>query len=120
MIAKDLQPLSTVEDQGFQVFVRALDPKYKLPGRKKLTETHLVEMFDECKDKVRASLQNASSVVLTTDMWTLVSCLTVTCHLIENWEMKDFVLETHTFNGQHTKSKIKIKITLFIPEGKFS
>jgi len=39
---------------------------------------------------------------------------------IENWEMKDFVLETHTFNGQHTKSKIKIKITLFIPEGKFS
>lgn len=35
MIAKDLQPLSLVEDQGFQGFVRALDPKYKLPGRKK-------------------------------------------------------------------------------------
>lgn len=109
MIVKDLQPLSIVEDQGFQGFVSALDSKYKLPGRKSLTETHLVNLFDECKDKVRASLQNASSVVLTTDMWTSVSTeayLTVTCHLIENWQMREFVLETHSFHGQHTADNI--------------
>lgn len=113
MIAKDLQPLSIVEDQGFQGFVRALDPKYKLPGRKKLTETHLVKMFDECKGKVRASLQNASSVVLTTDMWTSVSTeayLTVTCHLIEIWQMREFVLETHTFQEQHTADNISLAL----------
>lgn len=106
---KALQPLSIVEDQGFQAFVRALDPKNNLPGRKKLTETHLVNMFDECKGKVRASLQNASSVVLATDMWTSVSTeayLTVTCHLIENWQMREFVLETHTFHGEHTADNI--------------
>lgn len=70
-------------------------------------------MFDECKGKVRASLQNASSVVLTTDMWTSVSTeayLTVTCHLIENWQMREFVLETHTFHGQHTADNISLAL----------
>lgn len=61
-------------------------------------------MFDECKGKVRAALQNASSVVLTTDMWTSVT--TEASHLIENWEMKEFVLQTYTFNGQHTAENI--------------
>ncbi|XP_070408968.1 zinc finger BED domain-containing protein 4-like [Nothobranchius furzeri] len=113
MIVKDLQHMSIVEDQGFQQFVRALDPKYKLPGRKKLTETVLVNMFTECKEKVRASLKNASSVVLTSDMWTSVSTeayLTVTCHLIENWQMREFVLETHTFHGTHTADNIRLEL----------
>lgn len=103
MIVRDLQPLSIVEDEGFKGFVRALDPKYKLPGRKKLTEVHLVKMFSDCKGKVLEALQDASSVVLTTDMWTSLSTeayLTVTCHIIQNWQMKEFVLETHTFHGQ--------------------
>lgn len=110
---KELQPLSIVEDQGFQGFVRALDQKYKLPGRKKLTDTHLVNMFVDCQGKVRASVQKASSVVLTTDMWTSVSTeayLTVTCHLIENWQMREFVLETHTFHGQHTADNISLEL----------
>lgn len=113
MIVKDLQPLSIVEDQGFQGFVRALDPKYKLPGRKKLTETHLVNMYDECKGKVKSSLQDVNSVVLTTDMWTSVSTeayLTVTCHVIENWQMREFVLETHVFHGQHTADNISLEL----------
>ncbi|XP_037399654.1 zinc finger BED domain-containing protein 4-like [Pygocentrus nattereri] len=61
MIVKDLQPLSIVEDQGFQAFVRALDPKYNLPGRKKLTETHLVNMCDECKGKVLSGQHHRSA-----------------------------------------------------------
>ncbi|XP_051982267.1 zinc finger BED domain-containing protein 4-like [Xyrauchen texanus] len=111
MIVRDLQPMSVVEDEGFQAFVKALDPRYKLPSRKKMTETYLVNMFDECKDKVRATLQNAPSVVLTTDMWTSVSTeayLTVTCHVIENWQTKDFVLETAIFHG-HTKATEKLR-----------
>lgn len=85
MIVSDLQPLSTVEDEGFKAFVRALGPKYRLPGKKKLTETHLVNMFNECKGKVMEALQNAPGVVLTTDVWTSMSTevyLSVTCHVI--------------------------------------
>lgn len=66
-------------------------------------------MLGECKGKVKTSLQNASSVVLTTDMWTSVSTeayLTVTCHLIENWQMREIVLETHTFHEWHTANNI--------------
>ncbi|XP_051996488.1 E3 SUMO-protein ligase ZBED1-like [Xyrauchen texanus] len=113
MIVRDLQPMSVVEDEGFQAFVKALDPRYKLPSRKKMTETYLVNMFDECKDKVRATLQNAPSVVLTTDMWTSVSTeayLTVTCHVIENWQTKDFVLEMAIFHGQHTADNISSEL----------
>lgn len=91
MIVRDLQPMSVEEDDEFQASVKALDPRYKLPSRKKMTETYLVNMFDESKEKVRATLQNAPSVVLTTDMWTSVSTeayMTVTRHVIENWQMK--------------------------------
>lgn len=110
---KDLQPLSIVEDEGFQGFVRALNPRYKLPSRKNLIETHLLNMFDECKGKVRETIQNASSVVLTTDMWTSVSTeayLTVTCHIIQNLQMREFVLETHSFHGQHTADDISLAL----------
>lgn len=113
MIVRDLQPMSVVEDEGFQAFVKALDPRYKLPSRKKMTERYLVNMFDECKDKVRATLQNAPNVVLTTDMWTSASTeayLTVTCHVIENWQTKDFVLETLIFHGQHTADNISSEL----------
>ena len=70
-------------------------------------------MFDECNSKKRASLQNAFSVVLTTDMWTSVSIeayLTVTCHLNENWQMREFVLETFTFHGQRTADNISLAL----------
>lgn len=113
MITKDLQPLYFVEDQGFQGCMRALDPKYNLPGSKTLTETHLVKMFDECKGKVRASLQNASSVVLTTDLWTSVSTdayLTVICHLIKNWQMREFVFENPQFREQRTPNNIGLAL----------
>lgn len=31
MIVDDLQPISTVEDRGFNAFVKTLDPHYKIP-----------------------------------------------------------------------------------------
>lgn len=110
---RDLQPLSIVEDEGFRGFVSALDPNYKLPSRKQLTETRIVNMFEECKGKVRESLQNAPSVVLTTDMWTSESTvvyITVTSHVIQNWQVKEFVLETHSFHGQPTAVNISSEL----------
>jgi hypothetical protein len=41
MIARDLQPISIVENLGFREFVRGLDPKYNLPSRSLISETLL-------------------------------------------------------------------------------
>lgn len=70
-----------------------------------MTGARLVNMFNEWMGKVMETLQNAPSVVLTTDMWTSMSTemyLSVTRHVIQTWQMKEFVLETHPFHEQHT------------------
>ena len=38
MIALDYQPISLVKDVGFVRFAAALEPKYKVPSRKYMTE----------------------------------------------------------------------------------
>ena len=70
MIVKDLQPISIVEDRGFNTFVKTLDPHYRIPSRKHMMEGTIADLYNRCKEKVKAALQCAHSVVLTTDMWT--------------------------------------------------
>ncbi len=45
MVAKDMQPLSIVEDKGFIAFCKELDEKYQLPTRKTLRLVHLPVLF---------------------------------------------------------------------------
>ena len=44
MIAKDLQPISIVEDRGFNVFVKTLDPHYRIPSRKSMMEGTITDL----------------------------------------------------------------------------
>lgn len=110
MIAKDLQPVSIVEDEGFRDFVHTLDPCYKIPSRKSLTVGNIPALYEECRSKVKQSLDGTNSAVITTDMWTsrtTEAYLTVSCHIIdENWQMQAYVLETCSFSGQHTADNI--------------
>ena len=113
MIAKDLQPISIVEDRGFNAFVKTLDPHYRIPSRKRMMEGTITDLYNNCKEKVKAALQRAHSVVLTTDMWTsrtTEAYLTVSCHLIDDWQMQEFVLETCRFPGQHTADNISLEL----------
>uniref|UniRef100_A0A3Q3QX58 HAT C-terminal dimerisation domain-containing protein n=1 Tax=Monopterus albus TaxID=43700 RepID=A0A3Q3QX58_MONAL len=110
MIAKDLQPLSVVEDEGFRNFVKTLDPHYRIPSRKNLMKGKIPALYEECHSRVKKCLDGANSVVLTTDMWTsraTEAYLTVSCHIIdENWQMQAYVLETCSFPGQHSAENI--------------
>ena len=110
MIAKDLQPVSIVEDEGFRDFVHTLDPRYKIPSRKSLMVGNIPALYEECCSKVKQSLDGTNSAVITTDMWTsrtTEAYLTVSCHIIdENWQMQAYVLETCSFSGQHTVDNI--------------
>ncbi len=53
MIAKDLQPLSVVEDEGLRSFVRTLDPCYRILSRKNFMEEKIPTMYEECCSKVK-------------------------------------------------------------------
>ncbi|KAK0154801.1 Zinc finger BED domain-containing protein 1 [Merluccius polli] len=114
MIAKDLQPFSIVEDEGFRSFVKTLDPQYKIPSRKSITVGRIPALYEECHSKVKQSLDGTNSVVLTTDMWTSQTTeayLTVSCHIIdENWQMQAYVLETCRFSGQHIADNISSEL----------
>jgi len=113
MIARDLQPISIVEDRGFIALLKILDPRYQIPSRKKMMECTINNMYAECKAKVMTKLQHANHVILTTDMWTsrsIEAYLTVTCHFIDNWQMQDFVLETCHFSVQHTADNISAEL----------
>ncbi|KAL4085228.1 hypothetical protein QTP88_027087 [Uroleucon formosanum] len=46
-IATNMMPYSLVEKERFKVFVNALNPSYKLPGRKTLTESRIPSMYSE-------------------------------------------------------------------------
>lgn len=120
MIVKDLQPLSIVEDDGFRNFVKTLDPRYKIPGRKSLMDGKLPALYEDCCAKVRKALSGVDNVVLTSDMWTsraTEAYLTVSCHMIdENWQMVAYMLETCSVPGQHTADNICAQLTRITEE----
>lgn len=110
MIAKDLQPVSIVEDEGFRNLVKILDPRYRIPSRKQLMKEKIPKLYEECHSRVKKAVDGANSVVLTTDIWTsraTEAYLTVSCHIIdENWQMQAYVLQTCSFQGQHSADNI--------------
>uniref|UniRef100_A0A674MNF8 BED-type domain-containing protein n=1 Tax=Takifugu rubripes TaxID=31033 RepID=A0A674MNF8_TAKRU len=70
MIVKDLQPISMVEDQGFRHFMKVVDPRYQIPSRKSMMAGEIPKLYEQTQKTVKDSIQSASSLVLTTDMWT--------------------------------------------------
>ncbi|CAB4011938.1 zinc finger BED domain-containing 1-like [Paramuricea clavata] len=109
MITSDLQPLSVVEDAGFQSLLHLLDPRYKLPSRRTMTRM-LPDMYSKRVKEIKQELEQISHVALTSDLWTsraTESYLTVTCHyLTSSWVLQSRVLETFAFKSSHTAENI--------------
>jgi len=66
MIATDIQPMSVVEDKGFQFqeFVNALDPRYVLPSRRTITRSMLPARYEHVRDELKVQLSCVQAVVL--------------------------------------------------------
>ena len=116
MIAKDLQPLSVVEDEGFRDFVKNLDPRFQIPTRKTLRNNLLPKLYEDVKGELKTQLQSVSSVALTTDMWTSsanMSFLAVTIHFWNSdcCQLVTKVLDCSNFIGSHTSSAINAAIS---------
>lgn len=115
MIVTDLQPVSMVEDAGFRHFMKVVDPRYNIPGRKSLISSEIPKLYEQVKTKLKDSIESASSVVLTSDMLTsrtTEAYFTVSGHFIDhNWRMQACTLDTVHVAVQHTAQNISELLT---------
>lgn len=110
MIAKDLQPFSVVEDEGFRVFCKTLQPRYELPCRSTVTKLVCKELHEESAVSVQQDITESASVSLTTDAWTsraTQSYITVTAHVLDKaWNFRSYVLDTTIVADNHTADNL--------------
>src|SRR5580765_7441476 len=89
-IATNMMPYSLVEKEGFKLFVNALNPSYKLPSRKTLTESRIPSIYSDTRTIIENIIKSANFFSFTTDCWTSNSnqpFIGLTCHFI-NAEFK--------------------------------
>ena len=70
-LAKDMQPVYTVEKSGFKFLVSKLNPRYSLPSRKYFTEVEIPKLYVEVRDTVvKPKLAEMEFFAATSDLWT--------------------------------------------------
>ncbi|XP_026747001.1 zinc finger BED domain-containing protein 1-like [Trichoplusia ni] len=113
VIANGYYPFSMVEDEEFKKFVNMLNPAYKLPTRKTLSQSLIPKMCTKQEEKVRHNIENANAVCLTTDGWTSdnnQSYLAVTAHYIlstsETTKLHSNLLGCVEYNERHTSENL--------------
>lgn len=112
MIAIDNQPISIMENKGFKRLLHLLKPKYKLPGRKYMSEVVIPTIYEKVKNLIKTEISKAKAVSITSDMWTclnnMLSFLSFTAHwLDENFVLQHRVLQMKHFTGSHSGDNIR-------------
>lgn len=120
MIAEDMQPLSIVENSGFQKLINLLDSRYKLPSRKLIGTTLIPNLYESTRHKIETILSQAKYVSLTSDVWTslnTISFITVTVHFFDiDLNLKTYVLTTRKLESNHTAQYLSEVLTDVIKE----
>lgn len=96
MIIIDELPFKYVENDGFNMFMKEAQPRFKIPSRVTFARDCLRLYFDE-KEKLKYMLfVNSQMVSLTTDTWTSIqnmNYMCVTTHYIDDeWNLKKMIL----------------------------
>ncbi|CAK8565823.1 unnamed protein product [Lathyrus sativus] len=96
MIIIDELPFKYVENEGFNMFMKEAQPRFKIPSRVTVARDCLCLYFDE-KEKLKSMLSaNKQMVSLTTDTWTSIqnmNYMCVTAHYIDDeWNLKKSIL----------------------------
>ena len=122
-IATDMRPLNIVNDDGLQRLMAISQPGYNLPSR-----THVASIVRrrhaDGKEKIKALLESAEFVAVTTDSWTskaVRSFSTFTVHWLDsNWQFKSFVLATRPLDGRHTADNLAKQFCSIMDEFKLT
>ena len=109
MIALDCQPVSIVEDIGFNCFVKATEPRYTIPSRKYFSETVIPRIHEGVKAELMKKVHSpgVTTYSFTCDIWSTStageSLLSLTAHwVVENFERTSAVLHVMALEGSHT------------------
>lgn len=81
----DMLLYNLIEKPGFQYFVNALNPSYKIPSQKTVTILRVPNLYEEIKYYVRLILNKnkTTQFSFTTDCWTALEntpYIALTCH----------------------------------------
>lgn len=102
-------PLSIVENESFQKFVTALDPKFKPPSRTHIALKMLPKLVEDKKKLLVELLQSANYVSCTLDLWSDRNCrafAAITAHMFVDFQAKSCLLSFREMSGSHTGTKI--------------
>ena len=109
MIVLDIQPISMVEDEGFEELLQLLAPGYAIPSRTTIMR-RIKDMHTKLEETLTQKLQKGQSVALTTDSWT--SCHTesyvaITVHYVDaSWNINSFILQVENTEERHTADNL--------------
>ena len=111
MIAIDIRPYSVISDIGFNRLIAKLCPNYSVPSKKCFTEKIIPDIFIKVKTKIQSSLDEISSISLTTDIWISSTNNSPFLSLPGLWLSNDFeqcraVLRVAPFPRTHTAARI--------------
>ena len=114
MIARDIRPISIVNDIGFLNLLREAEPRYSVPCRTTITR-NLNDLYTSEKRRIRGVVASAEFVSCTTDMWSSRNgdgYISLTCHFItSDFKMCFHNLQTHHFPGTHDHATISQALT---------
>lgn len=94
LVAKDNLPFSLVDSDAFSFFIKTLNPHYKAPSRKTLTNM-IDKKYDYLKSKVMDLLASTKYITLTTDVWTSSKTeahLGLTAHFLKDDRLESIAL----------------------------
>jgi len=113
MIALDCQPLTIVEDIGFNSFVKELEPRYVIPSRKYFSENVIPKICEGMKTELMKKVHapDVMAYSFTTDAWSTHSAgeslLSLTVHWVQsNFVRASAVLHVAMLEGSHTGALI--------------
>ncbi|KAL4083743.1 hypothetical protein QTP88_029059 [Uroleucon formosanum] len=116
-IATSMAPYNVVEKEVFKLFVNALNPSYKLPSRKTVTEFRIPNLYIETRNSIGKIINRANYLSITTDCWTLSSnkpFIAMTCHFNTNFKLDVACLGCIELSEDHTGENISDVLQMFI------
>lgn len=127
MITKEYHPFSIIEDQEFRRLLNLLNPSYKIPTRKTVSNSLIPAFYNQIVDIVKERIERAFAVCITTDGWTSRSndsFFSVTAHYIVEEEKRTFLtsdlLGCISYTERHTAENISNMLKEVINEWKIT
>lgn len=120
MICRDYQPISIVENEGFQNLIKQLSGGlYKIPSRKTINAL-LDKKYTAVSNLFRQKIQTLSSYTITTDIWTETmqskSYIGLTLHFVDYFKIDSVTLGVTELCQPHTGKYLQEVLTAIMED----